>query len=92
MALSKTTTSLPPGGAYLTDGACLSSKFHHVALKDAAAARLAASDTLLGHHRHSIPGSPGQSPWERGKHWGRLDQGHKLRKVYALQSYNSVFL
>lgn len=51
MALSKTTKSLPPGGAYLTDGACLSSKFHHVALKDAVAARPAAPDTLLGHHR-----------------------------------------
>lgn len=65
MAVSKTTTSSPPGGAYLTDGACLSSKYHHVALKDAVVTRLAAPGRLLGHHRHSVPGSPGQSLGER---------------------------
>lgn len=76
MAVSKTTRNLPPGGAYLTDGAWLSSKFHHAALKDAVAARLAALDMLVG---HSIPGSPGQSLGEHQKHWGRLD--HKLKKA-----------
>lgn len=47
MAVSKMTTISPPSGAYLTDGACLSSKFHHVALKDAVDARRAAPDTRL---------------------------------------------
>lgn len=70
MAVSKTKTNLPPGGVYLTDGACLSSKFHHVALKDAVAARLAAPDTLVGHHRHSIPGSPGS--WRMLKTWRKF--------------------
>lgn len=49
----------------MTDGACLSSKFHHVALKDAVAARLAAPDTLLGHHSHHIPLKILRKIWSR---------------------------
>lgn len=93
MAVWKTTRNLPPGGAYLTDGACLSSKFHHAALRDAGAARLAAPDMPVGHRlRHSFPGSPGQSLGEHRKHWGRLDQGQKPKKADALQSYNTEFI
>lgn len=42
MAICEMMRNSPPSGTYLTNEARLSSKFHHVALKDVVAARLAA--------------------------------------------------
>lgn len=61
MAIREMITNSPPSGAYLTNEACLSSKFHHVVLKDAVAARLAA--------RLAAPVLPWQTRLSRSKSW-----------------------